>query len=103
MGLATTAAELARFEVDSAKGIFLAACMFCTCTMLTATNTQLVEDRPQQVVQTYADEALAFLQQAVAAGYDDVAQLKNNPDLTLLRPREEIRQLLAELEQKRKP
>jgi eukaryotic-like serine/threonine-protein kinase len=45
-----------------------------------------------------ASRATAWLKQAVAAGYKDVAQLKNDKDLDSLRARDDFKQLFAELE-----
>jgi hypothetical protein len=51
------------------------------------------EDRGKQ-----ADLAMDWLQQAVAAGYKDVASLKKDTDLDPLREREDFKKLIAELE-----
>ena len=45
-----------------------------------------------------ADRAMAWLKQAIAAGYDNVALMKQDSDLEALRDRAEFRKLLAELE-----
>jgi hypothetical protein len=45
-----------------------------------------------------ADRAMSWLQQAVAAGYDNVALMKKDGDLDALRQREDFRLLLAEQE-----
>lgn len=45
-----------------------------------------------------ADQAMAWLNKAVAARYKDVARLKQDKDLDSLRDRQDFRKLLAELE-----
>jgi serine/threonine protein kinase/tetratricopeptide (TPR) repeat protein len=45
-----------------------------------------------------ADRAISWLQQAVAAGYDNVSLMKKDSDLDVLRDREDFRKLLAEQE-----
>jgi serine/threonine protein kinase len=47
-----------------------------------------------------AERSMAALRQAVAAGYGNVAQLRTDASLDTLRPREEFRKLLRELEEK---
>ena len=47
-------------------------------------------------------EAMADLRQAVAKGFRDVNQLKNRSDLAGLRSREDFKQLLMDLEAKKK-
>jgi eukaryotic-like serine/threonine-protein kinase len=45
-----------------------------------------------------ADRAMAWLKQAVAAGFNDAAQMKKDSDLDALRDREDFKKLLAALE-----
>jgi eukaryotic-like serine/threonine-protein kinase len=45
-----------------------------------------------------ADRAMAWLKQALAAGYKDVARLKRNSDFDALRDRDDFKKLMAELE-----
>jgi serine/threonine protein kinase/tetratricopeptide (TPR) repeat protein len=56
------------------------------------------EDRGKQ-----ADLAMDWLQQAVAAGYKDVAHMKKDTDLDPLRGREDFKKLLADLEKASPP
>jgi tetratricopeptide (TPR) repeat protein len=55
---------------------------------------------PNAAKESYAeaDRAMSWLQQAVAAGYDNVALMKKDTDLDALRDREDFRKLLAEQE-----
>src|SRR5262249_36435773 len=47
-----------------------------------------------------ADKAMAALRDAVAAGYRNVAGIKSDPDLAVLRPRADFQKLMKELEPK---
>jgi hypothetical protein len=49
-----------------------------------------------------ADLAMDCLKQAVAAGYQDVKQFKQDTDLDGLRQREDFKKLIAELEAAKK-
>jgi eukaryotic-like serine/threonine-protein kinase len=53
-----------------------------------------------QLSEEEADKAMAWLRQAVAAGYKDFAHLKKDTDLDPLRDREDFKNLMAELEKK---
>jgi hypothetical protein len=48
------------------------------------------------------DQALADLRQAIAKGFKNVEQLKNDPKLAPLRTRKDFGKLLEELERKEK-
>ena len=50
-----------------------------------------------------ADRAMAWLKQAVAAGYQDVDHIKKDTALDTLREREDFNELIAELEKKNPP
>jgi len=51
-----------------------------------------------QEARAEADRAMAWLQQAIAAGYDNVALMKKDSDLDALRDRADFQKLLAEQE-----
>jgi hypothetical protein len=46
------------------------------------------------------DKAMAALREAVALGYRNVAGMKSDPDLAVLRPRADFQKLMKELEPK---
>ncbi len=96
--LAATADEVARFGYDPANDTYVAACMTCNCVELAARNTGLDEIRRNELAASYTERALALLRDAVARGFKDTEQLRENPDLKPLRRREEFRKLIAELE-----
>ncbi len=45
-----------------------------------------------------ADPAMAWLKQAVAGGYDNLAHMKQDQDLDILRERDDFKKLMAKLE-----
>jgi tetratricopeptide (TPR) repeat protein len=55
------------------------------------------------VAEGYAARAIALLRDAVAKGYQNVADLKQDPDLERLRARADFQKLVADLEAKQKP
>src|SRR5262249_1112613 len=69
--LAPTAEELARFAQDLPKDPFLAACLTCHCVGLAEKDSQLPEDRRQDLALGYANRGMALLRQAVARGFKD--------------------------------
>jgi hypothetical protein len=54
-------------------------------------------------VKAEADKAMAALNHAVAAGYHDVDNMRKDPDLEGVRNREDFQQLIARLQQPKKP
>jgi hypothetical protein len=49
-----------------------------------------------------ADQAVAWLKKAIAAGYNDAERVKTEKDLLILHERPDFRNLLADIEAKRK-
>jgi serine/threonine protein kinase/tetratricopeptide (TPR) repeat protein len=100
--LAATADELARFGYDPANDAFDAAILLCGCAAKAVKDDTLTETRREELIESYAKQALAMLRLAVENGFKDVARLKQDPRLALLRAREGFKKLLAELEGKAK-
>jgi serine/threonine protein kinase len=103
---AMTLARLKEFarataEADAVAGardanaavVYDAACVFAVC----AGFAQEAGQADRQ-----ADRAVALLKRAVARGFKDVAHLKKDKALAALRARNDFRDLLKELEQKKK-
>ena len=67
-----------------------------------ALRAALLKDKSNES-KAEAERAMAWLRKAVTAGFDDVADLKKNPDLAALRDREDFKKLLADLEAKAAP
>jgi hypothetical protein len=82
----------------SGNMLYQAACVYSLAA------AAVKEDRQRE---TYAGQAVALLRRARGAGYfkgrKTVEQVKQDPDLAALRPREDFRKLVAELEAAAKP
>jgi serine/threonine protein kinase/tetratricopeptide (TPR) repeat protein len=100
--VAATADVLARLAYDPAIDTYYAAGYLCHCVKLVDKDTKLDKVKSKALSQSYADRALELLRQAVALGFLNVSRLKQDPNLEPLRTREEFRQLLAEVERKKK-
>jgi serine/threonine-protein kinase len=82
---------------DSAKAqgdLYNAACDYTLCVP--------PADKPE-AKEKYAARAVDLLRQAVAKGFQDVASMKEDADLDVLRPRDDFQKLLADLEAVTKP
>jgi serine/threonine-protein kinase len=102
-GAAVAAADLARVAHEPAADAFKAAGLLSRCVPLAERDSKLPEGQRKELAQSYADQALAALRQAVAKGYKDADHLKKDPDLDPLRGRDDFLKLLAELEAAARP
>jgi serine/threonine protein kinase/tetratricopeptide (TPR) repeat protein len=98
--LAAVADELARFGFDPANDTYNAACFLSHCVKLAGKDAQLDEARRKELTESYADQALVLLRQAVDRGYMNAAGMKQDPHLEPLRARPEFKALLVEVEEK---
>ena len=81
-----------------ASSLYDAACMRAvTAAVLRATDKSAAAAKQADAE---ADRAVAWLKQAIAAGYKNAAHIKKDPDLDPLRSREDFKKLLRELEKK---
>jgi hypothetical protein len=65
-------------------------------------DEQLAAELRQEQARFYAGQGMTMLQHAVAKGYKDASQLKQDKDLDPLRKRDDFQQLLAGLEARAK-
>jgi serine/threonine protein kinase/tetratricopeptide (TPR) repeat protein len=100
--LAATADQVLRFGYDPATDTLVAASLLGSCLTLADKDARLTAARRKELTQSYTDQALALIRQAVERDYMDAAHLKQDPNLEPLRAREEFRKLLGELERKKK-
>jgi hypothetical protein len=68
------------------------------CIPVVAKHGKLDADERKAAVQFYGDEAMKLLREAVAKGFKDAKQMKQDRDLDPLRDREDFQKLLEELE-----
>ena len=74
---AETASRLAQVRPDSADDAQLAARFFGRCVTLAEHDTQLSEDQRAALAQSYADQAMEHLREAVRRGLTNVKLLKD--------------------------
>jgi hypothetical protein len=67
-----------------------------------AEHAKLDNRQRQAAAQFYGDAAMRLLREAVSKGYKDVVHMKKDIALDPLRPRDDFRKLVAELEAKGK-
>jgi hypothetical protein len=95
VGCRQTAALWEKLNRTDAASLYDAACMRA----VTAAVLRAVDSSPTGAKQAdaEAEQAMAWLKKAVAAGYKDGAHMEKDKDLDALRDREDFKKLLAEL------
>ena len=95
-GCRATAEMLEKMKRTDANTLYNAACMRA----VTAAVIRGADKSPaaSKEADAEADRAVAWLKQAVAAGFNNAAHLKKDTDLDALRQRPDFRKLLAELD-----
>jgi serine/threonine protein kinase/tetratricopeptide (TPR) repeat protein len=100
-GCGATAEMWEKLKRTDAESLYAAACFrSVTAAVLRAQDKS---EKGTKEAAAEADHAMAWLRQAVAAGYRDAANLKKDKDLDGLRPRDDFKKLLAELEKAKPP
>jgi hypothetical protein len=94
------AAEYENLKRTDAAGLYDAACNRALCAAVIPEDPKTPVADAARLTREQADLAMAWLSQAVAAGFTDAAHMKRDADLDSLREREDFRRLLAELEAK---
>jgi serine/threonine protein kinase/tetratricopeptide (TPR) repeat protein len=95
-GCRATAEIWEKLQRTDAESLYKAACYRAvTAAVIRATDRS---PGAAKGVGAEADRAMAWLGKAVAAGYKDVAQLKDDKDLIAVRGRADFQELLAKLE-----
>ncbi len=95
---AKTAAEAPRLYPDSWQEYHRAAEFVARCVRLAEKDARLPEDERRARAQAYADQAVAWLREAVAKGCKDAEQLTKPGAFDPLRPRADFQKLLKVLE-----
>jgi tetratricopeptide (TPR) repeat protein len=95
-GCLETADKWDALKRADAQSFYQSACIRAVCAaVIRKTDTT---PAGQARAQEQADQAMAWLKQAVAAGYQNLAHIREDADLDVLRDRDDFRSLLAELE-----
>jgi tetratricopeptide (TPR) repeat protein len=87
---------------DAPGDAYDAACSLSQCIRIVARHDRLDAKQRQEAAEFYGDAAMKLLREAVSKGYKDVPHMKQDSDLDPMRPREDFRKLIAELEGKGK-
>src|SRR5262249_37880992 len=77
---AGAAESLAGVFPGAAKDRYFAACFLARCARLADNDPELGPDQRQTLAGRYADASLAYLQDAIERGFDDLSQLQNDRD-----------------------
>jgi tetratricopeptide (TPR) repeat protein len=96
VGCRATAAMWEKLKRTDAESLYNAACYRAVTAAVIHAGGKSQSSAKE--VAAESDRAMAWLKQAVTAGYKDVANVKKDKDLDALRDREDFKQLLAALE-----
>jgi hypothetical protein len=77
------------------------ACVFAISSAAAEKDSKLAPADRMRLKAQYADRAVELLHQAVAKGLQNTSALTTDPDLALLRSREDFQKLVQELEKKK--
>jgi tetratricopeptide (TPR) repeat protein len=95
---AQAAGELPALCPDRWQECYQAARLLIRCVPLAERDTSLSEARRRELVEQYSRRAVELLREALRRGYSDVAQLKADANLDVLRSRDDFKQLLRDAE-----
>jgi hypothetical protein len=99
-GCRATADQFENLSRADANSLYNAACMrSVTAAVIRGNDTSVAAAKDASAE---ADRAMAWLRKAVAVGFRDIEQMKQDRDLDALREREDFKRLLADLETKQK-
>ena len=83
---------------DPPVNAYDAACSLSLCIPIVQKNPTASQEERDKQKAFYGDGAMKMLRDAVAKGFKDTGQMKQDKDLDPLRGREDFKKLLAELE-----
>jgi serine/threonine protein kinase/Flp pilus assembly protein TadD len=101
-GCLAAAAEFESRKHTDTGWMYDAACLRAVCAAVIPEDPKTPAGDAARLAQEQADMAMAWLHKAVAAGFSNASHMKQDRDLDALRGREDFKQLLAELELKKK-
>jgi hypothetical protein len=88
---------LVRVEYDPAADNVTAAWVLVRCVPLAHEDRRLSADGREELIRSYGDRAVAFVQAAVRHGYRDAARLATDPAFDPIRGRGDFQAVLREL------
>jgi tetratricopeptide (TPR) repeat protein len=87
-----------RLPREGAQNLFTLACVHAGCAMPGSQNSKGVPAPTNEEQRQEAERAIAALRQAIAAGFQDVEQIKTSEYLLPLRARKDFQELVARME-----
>jgi hypothetical protein len=97
-GAADAADELVRFGYEPAEDAYTASWIIARCVGLAEDDRRLSKIDLEVLKKSYSDRTMAHLHSAVRHGFKDVARVKKEKAYQPLRPRDDFRKLLGDLE-----
>ncbi len=98
------AAETAQHFLDAAtdppRDAYTAASLLAGCVRLVAEEEGLADVKRQELTAAYGDRAVAAMRQAIELKAKEIAQIKSDPNLDPLRPREDFQTLSKVMDEK---
>jgi len=98
VGASQTAEQLAALGWNPAGNAYTAARALAQCIPVVDEDTNLPPARRAELARSYAERALTLLEQAIANGFKDLANMKKTTDLDRLRSHSKFQELLAQME-----
>ena len=95
-GCRVTVEMLEKLKLTDGDSLYDAACMRAVTAAVICASDKSPTAAQDAAVE--AERAMAWLRQAVAAGYEDGEYMQKDNDLDALRDREDFKKLLAELQ-----
>jgi serine/threonine protein kinase len=89
--------KLRDLDWDPPSSAYDAACQLSLCILVFQKDDQTSKEERDKQVQFYGDEAMKMLSDAIAKGYKDVANMRQDTDLDSLRPREDFKRLMSQI------
>jgi tetratricopeptide (TPR) repeat protein len=101
-GCLAATAEYEALKSTGAELLYNAACHRAICAAVIPQDPKTPAADAARLAKEQADQAMAWLHKAVAAGFKDAEDMKKDADLDALHGREDFKKLIAELEAKKK-
>jgi hypothetical protein len=93
---AATAEQFLQAAVEPARDPYTAAGLLAGCVRVAAQDERLTDSKRQELTTTYGDRAMAALRQAFEKRANELARMKDDPNLEPLRHRQDFQELLRE-------
>jgi hypothetical protein len=91
-------AEYLRIEPNGYEESFESTEFLCRCAELCRSDQSIAAPEREALTRTYSDRAMDALRTAVRNGFQDLNHLKTSPSYEPIRPREDFRRLVREVE-----